>query len=135
MTIIEEKATKNFFESMEFRNKLLEDLGLRRVQYKDLPLKLKFRRSILMKADIREVLIYAPLSAYRNSYCVEGMCRNLLHIEQTFYSINEYKMLIDNMRKAEAEPHVWAKAVLFFMKSRHSDIILGYLFNGNLLVM
>ena len=127
-TAIEE----NFFSSFSARTKILEDLGCGRIRYKDLPLQLKFRRAILMHADIRDILQYAPLSAYRSEFCVEGMIRNLLETEKNFFSIYEYVKLIDNMRKAVAEKEVWDTAREWISKSKYERVILGYLYNGKL---
>ena len=85
-----------------------------------------------MNSDIRKVLEHAPITAYGNIYCVEGMCINLLHTEKDFFSLREYRTLIDNMKKADAKPSVWAKAILYIMKSQHSEAVLGYLFNGKI---
>ena len=123
---------KRFFSSITARTQILEDLGCGRIHYKDLPLQLKFRRAILMHADIRDILQYAPLSAYRSEFCVEGMIRNLLETEKNFFSIYEYVKLIDNMRKAVAEKEVWDTAREWISKSKYERVILGYLYNGKL---
>ena len=123
---------KRFFSSITARTQILEDLGCGRIHYKDLPLQLKFRQAILMHADIRDILRYAPLSAYRSEICVKGMVRNLLETEKNFFSIYEYVKLIDNMRKAVAEKEVWDTAREWISKSKYERVILGYLYNGKL---